>query len=339
MRPFSMGQAMAGLNDIFQQYFGRDADASGGAYWQDQINKGMSMEQVASNLAASDEYKNIAAKSTNPFIYVDNDNNAATAPVLGNNSNSFAKFTYNPDGSATVSPSGTGEMFNTFKVGSNGLASALAPAKPAVAAAPSAPAYTRRDDSVVTSLNKLTSQDSPLMRQAQTSGLQMANRRGLLNSSMAVKAAEDAAYAAAVPVASQEAAQANTENMANLDASTRLQLQSLSDAGQMDRLNASIGATNTQQQNEINYQTAMKQLDRGLQEKLAKMNLDESQRGSAAQSVLASQELYNNRINNIMANTNLSAEDRTAQLASAKSFFDIQMDLVQQMYDVSLKWQ
>lgn len=338
MRPFLWGTAMAGLNDIFQQYLGRDADAGGAAYWQDQINNGMSLDQVRSNIAASNEYKAIASQSTQPFVYVDNDNNAATAPVLGNNSNSFAKFTYNPDGTTSVSASGTGEKFNTFKVGGNGLSAALAPAKPAAASA-SMPAYARRDDSVANALTKLTSQDSQLMRQAQTSGLQTANRRGLLNSSMAVKAAEDAAYAAAVPIASQDAAQANTENMANLDASTRLQLQSLSDAGQMDRLNASIGATNTQQQNEINYQTAMKQLDRGLQEKLAKMNLDESQRGSAAQSVLASQELYNNRINNIMANTNLSAEDRTAQLASAKSFFDIQMDLVQQMYDVSLKWQ
>lgn len=212
------------------------------------------------------------------------------------------------------------------------------------------PSYTRRDDSVVNSLMRLMSADSPLMRQAQTSGLQSANRRGLLNSSMAVQAAQGAAYNAAVPIASQEAAQAAKENLANLnastqvnlaklDTSTRLQLQQMSDSGQYSRLQATIGSTERQQQNEILYQTAMKQLDRGLQERLAKMNLDESQRASAAQSVLASQELYNNRINNIMANTNLSAEDRTTQLASAKSFFDIQMDLVQQMYDVSLKWQ
>lgn len=330
------GVTMAGLNEAFQQILGRDADASGAAYWQDQINKGMTLDQVKSNLAASDEYKNIASQSTQPFIYVDNDNNAATAPVLGNNSNSFAKFTYNPDGTTTVSASGTGQNFDAFKIG-NGLGSALAGTGSQTGAASSP--YARRDDSVVSALTRLTSQDSPLMRQAQTSGLQKANQRGLLNSSMAVQAAEDAAYAAAVPVASQEAAQASSENLANLDASTRLRLQQLSDAGQMDRLTASINATNTQQQNEIAYQTAMKQLDRSLQEKLAKMNLDETQRASAAQSVLASQELYNNRVNNIMANTSLSAEDRTIQLASAKSFFDIQMDLVQQMYDVSLRWQ
>lgn len=314
---------MAGLNEAFQQILGRDADASGAAYWQDQINKGMTLDQVKSNLAASDEYRNLASKSTQPFIYVDSDNDPTTAPVLGNNSNSSMKFTYNPDGTTTVSASGTGQNFDAFKIG-NGLGAALAGSAGQTGAVP----YARRDDSVVSALTRLTSQDSPLMRQAQTSGLQKANQRGLLNSSMAVQAAQDAAYAAAVPVASQEAAQASSENLANLDAATRLQLQ-----------DKTIAATDRQQQNEITYQTAMKQLDRSLQEKLANMNLNESQRASAAQSVLASQELYNNRINNIMANTNLSAEDRTAQLASAKSFFDIQMDLVQQMYDVQLKWQ
>lgn len=198
---------------------------------------------------------------------------------------------------------------------------------PKAAPAAAAPTFQRRDDSVVNSLTKMMSQDSPLMRQAQTAGLQQANRRGLLNSSMAVQAAQDAAYTAAVPIASQEASQAAAENLANLDASTRIFLQ-----GQ------TIDAADRQQQAEIGYQTAMKQLDRSLQEKLAKWNLDETQRGSAAQSVLASQELYNNRINNIMANTNLDAPTREAQMASAKAFFDIQMDLVQQMYDVSLNW-
>lgn len=314
------------LSQIYDQYLGRGLDASGAAYWQSQINNGMSLDQVRSAIVGSDEYKNIASKSTQPFIYVDNDNNAATAPVLGNNSNSFATFTYNPDGTTTISASGTGEKFSPFTIGGTGFNSAIQ--KPKAQAQPmSMPSYARRDDSVVNALSRITSRDSPLMRQAETSGLQSANRRGLLNSTMAVKAASDAAYAAAVPIASQEGAQASSENLANLDAQTRIALQGMT-----------IDAADRQQQNEIGYQTSMKELDRSLQEKLAKWNLNSSQQATAAQSVLASQELYNNRINNIMANTNLSAEDRTAYLASAKNFFDIQMDLIQQMFDVSLNW-
>lgn len=175
-----------------------------------------------------------------------------------------------------------------------------------------APSYARKDDSVTSALTDIMSKDSPLMRQATTAGLQTANRRGLLNSSMGVQAAQDAAYTAALPIASQQAQQAATENLANLDAANKVYLQ---------------GRAENQAQ-----------LDRALQEKLAKWNLDESQRATAAQTVISSQQLYMDRINNIMANTNLSSKDRTAQLKSAKAFFDTQMDLVQQMFSVKLNW-
>ncbi len=53
-------------------------------------------------------------------------------------------------------------------------------------------------------VSAITAKDSPLMRQARTTGLQTANRRGLINSSIAGGAAESAAISAATPIASQE---------------------------------------------------------------------------------------------------------------------------------------
>lgn len=47
---------------------------------------------------------------------------------------------------------------------------------------------------------------SPLMQQAQTRSLQQMNKRGLINSSMAIGAGESALYDAALPIASQDAA-------------------------------------------------------------------------------------------------------------------------------------
>jgi len=47
--------------------------------------------------------------------------------------------------------------------------------------------------------------DSPLMQLAKTEGLQQSNARGLLNSSMAVGAAQDSVYRAATPIATQDA--------------------------------------------------------------------------------------------------------------------------------------
>lgn len=65
------------------------------------------------------------------------------------------------------------------------------------------------DDSVATRLNTLTASSNPYIKQARAGALQGANRRGLLNSSMAAGAGEGAAIAAALPIASQDA-QAST---------------------------------------------------------------------------------------------------------------------------------
>ena len=67
--------------------------------------------------------------------------------------------------------------------------------------------FKRIDTSVTKQLNRVLSTDSPLIKQAQTSAAQVANRRGLLNSSMAVQAGEAAALNVALPIASQQAAQ------------------------------------------------------------------------------------------------------------------------------------
>lgn len=69
----------------------------------------------------------------------------------------------------------------------------------------------------------LTSKDSALMRTARTSGLQTANRRGVVNSSMAVGAAEQSALGVATPIASQESQQDLQErvNRQNLAAAER----------------------------------------------------------------------------------------------------------------------
>lgn len=76
--------------------------------------------------------------------------------------------------------------------------------------------WTPEDDSVSTKLNGLLSQTSPLMEQAKTSGLQLANKRGLANSSMAVGASQDAVIKSALPIASQEAQQTYGKNITGM---------------------------------------------------------------------------------------------------------------------------
>jgi hypothetical protein len=81
--------------------------------------------------------------------------------------------------------------------------------------------WTPEDDSVSTRVTGLMEQNSPLMQQAKTQGAQAANRRGLLNSSMGVQAGQQAAYGAALPIASQEAQQIAQKNIAAMDVGSK----------------------------------------------------------------------------------------------------------------------
>jgi len=73
--------------------------------------------------------------------------------------------------------------------------------------------WTEQNADVTPRLKGLLDSGSPLMQQAETAGLQQANKRGLLNSSMAVGAAQGEAYKVAVPIASQEASQIHQRNL------------------------------------------------------------------------------------------------------------------------------
>ena len=61
------------------------------------------------------------------------------------------------------------------------------------------------NETVRSQLQQIIADDSPLMQQARTRALQTANSRGLLNSSMAMTAADSAMYDAAMPIATQDA--------------------------------------------------------------------------------------------------------------------------------------
>lgn len=78
---------------------------------------------------------------------------------------------------------------------------------------PETQTYTPGDSSVSRRMTGLLQKDNPYMQQAATRGAQEANRRGLLNSSIAVGAVESARIDAALPIASQEAGQAHDTNI------------------------------------------------------------------------------------------------------------------------------
>ena len=170
--------------------------------------------------------------------------------------------------------------------------------------------------SVASNVKKLTSEASPLMQAAQTEGLKIANRRGLLNSSMAADASQDAMIRNALPIAQQDADIAFRTNLFDKDAALRKELQS----------------------SEFGFNSGEKALDRALQEKLQSWSLDAADRGNASQFLVSMENMYQNQFNQIMANTAMSAEDREKFLLSAKNLRDIQLNFVEQLYNIDLEW-
>lgn len=69
------------------------------------------------------------------------------------------------------------------------------------------------DDSVTKQVNAVIADDSPYIQRARVEGTSFANRRGLLNSSMAAGASTGAAIDRALPIASQNAQQISQKNL------------------------------------------------------------------------------------------------------------------------------
>lgn len=183
------------------------------------------------------------------------------------------------------------------------------------------------NDSVADKVNEIIATDSPIMTKARTDGLKMGNRRGLLNSSMTAGAVTDAVLTAALPIASQDASQ---------DASRNAQARAFeySMAGQDDAQAFSAGETAVDRA----FQSSERKLDRGLQEKIASWNLSSADRNAAAQFLTNMEAMYQDSYGSIMANTALSADQRSAFLSSATYLRDRQLNLVEQLYDVDLTW-
>lgn len=183
------------------------------------------------------------------------------------------------------------------------------------------------DASVSSRLTGLLSKQSPLQKQARTQGLQAANSRGLLNSSMAVGAAQDAAYKAALPIASQEASQIHQANLSKQEFGQQKTLQS-SDQQQQRYL----------QEQDIGFRERVSGLDREAQERIASLNLASSERAAAANLAASFENSYSSIIANIMNNENLPAADRQKYIDHAALVRDSNLALVEQLYNLDLQW-
>lgn len=100
---------------------------------------------------------------------------------------------------------------------------------------PTIPDYT-----VESKVNQITKQNSPLMQQAKTAGLKFANNRGLLNSSIAGQAAQEAVIKQALPIASQDSQQAYGKDIAGMNIAANAQDKAAALAASYEQTYASM---------------------------------------------------------------------------------------------------
>lgn len=165
--------------------------------------------------------------------------------------------------------------------------------------------WTPEDDTVQTQLKGLLSQDSNFMKQAKASGLQTANRRGLLNSSIAAGAAQKAAYDVALPIASQESSQIAAKN---------------------------LSAQNAVQSKDINADTLSSN------ERIANMNVQAHDRQYAISAAAEMDKTYQAAFTEIAKLTDISKDARDAYYQHLSALRDSDLNLIEQMYGIDLDW-
>lgn len=254
----------------------------------------------------------------------------ATGEVMGVTRNPDGSYSYTYEGQGSGGPDGTAGLMTANATSSQSTSTNGAN----VSGVP----YTnvganRRSDSVMDRVMDYTAQDSPIMRQAMTQGAKFGNARGLLNSSMAGQAAQEAVINAAVPIASQEASQAMQTNLADANRELELMMQQnqidLADRQQIRQIASTEGMAQADRymqdllkQRDILYGTEQANLNRSLEADLAKLNLNQSAKQLLLGTANNLEAIRADKIANINANGNLDADTRAQMVAAAQKEFE-----------------
>jgi hypothetical protein len=193
---------------------------------------------------------------------------------------------------------------------------------PQMKAMPAAAPPPKYDDSSASNLAKITAAGSPVMTQAANAGLATANRRGLLNSSIAVGAAQGEVLKVATPLATADAginAQKNLSDMASDSAIRQIQEQGKVTGGLQQQQQAATSALSTQeaaQLSALEKQRAAATTEQQRADIQAQMDrLTQSQTGTSALSAQESAQLSALERQRAAATSDQQRTDIDAQMA------------------------
>lgn len=183
------------------------------------------------------------------------------------------------------------------------------------------------DDDIQKQLQSIMNIKNPLMKQAETQGLQTAQARGLGNSLMGVQAARSAMYNTALPMASQAAQQAHAKNL-------QAQEQAQQTAMQQREL---------QFQGDLAHHQYLRQMELNKQQQqheasIAAMNVRSSELEKAGALAAAMESNYSQLMSSLMNNPEIPTQARDIYAQRITAQRNSNMQLVGNLYGVSHVW-
>lgn len=203
--------------------------------------------------------------------------------------------------------------------------------------------------SVSERITGLISKDDSYMAAARTGAKQAAEKRGLLSSSIAATAGEKAAIEAALPIAQQEAAQAQARNLAAQEFRQSSTLQQESAAQRGELLAADIAGQKGIQQEaatqreelltmDIAGKEALQTLDTASKERIAALNVASHDKDKAMSVAAVMESSYADMFRTVSGSPDIPADKRTEYMTHIGKIRDSSLNLLEQMYNVDLTW-
>ncbi len=191
---------------------------------------------------------------------------------------------------------------------------------------------------VTTQLGTVLASDSPLITRARTRAAQAANRRGLLNTSLAVQAGEAAALDVALPIASQQAGQIHQANLAGGQIAATERLQSADIASREALTRETLTSQEQATAAEIAGRQAISESGIAAQERIAASSAAAFDREKATAAVAVIDSTYQQAFAAISANTDIPADTREAYLTHLAALRDSNFEMIEQLYNIDLEW-
>lgn len=183
------------------------------------------------------------------------------------------------------------------------------------------------DQTVEGRMTGLLAKDNPYMQQAETRGLQGANSRGLLNSSMAVGAVEAERIAAAMPIAQQDASAFRQQALVNQEAENN--------AGQFNASEKNRAAELAFTEEQTNYRA---KLEEQLRRDVAEIENGVKNKESFLTFANENNQQFMLQVSEIMRNPDIGPDAKNTMITTLQELYKANFDLAASVADYDVSW-